>query len=58
MLEQILSDIAESVEALRKSIEEYGKAVGSFANNPKWAADVAKAKSKASLAVTVAKANH
>jgi hypothetical protein len=57
MLEQILSDMAESVEALRKSIEEYGKAVGSFANNPKWAADVAKAKSKALLAVKVAKAN-
>jgi hypothetical protein len=58
MLEQILSDMAESVEALRKSMEEYAKAVGSFANNPKWAADVAKAKSKGLLAVKVAKANH
>ena len=58
MLEEILSNMAESVEALRKSMEEYGKAVGSFANNPKWAADVAKAKSKALLAVKVAKANH
>jgi hypothetical protein len=58
MLEQILSDMAESVEALRKSMEEYAKAVGSFATNPKWAADVEKAKSKALLAVKVAKANH
>jgi hypothetical protein len=58
MLEQILSNMAESVEALRKSMEEYGNAVGSFAKNPNWAADVAKAKSKALMAVKVAKANH
>ena len=58
MLEEILKNMAESVEALRKSMEEYAKAVGSFGNNPKWEADVAKAKSKALLAVKVAKANH
>jgi len=56
MLEQILSNMAESVEALRKSMEEYGKAAGNL-NNKNWEADVKKAKSKASLAVTVAKAN-
>ena len=43
MLEKILSEMGESVQALRKAMEEYGKAVGSFAKNPKWAADVAKA---------------
>jgi hypothetical protein len=58
MLEEILSNMAESVEALRKSMEEYASAVGSFAKNPNWAADVAKAKSKALLAVKVAKTNH
>jgi len=56
MLENILNDMAQSVEDLRKSLEEYMKVAGNL-NNKNWEADVKKAKSKASLAVTVCKAN-